>query len=145
MTTEAFVGRVYFERGNGGSPQTYTRVCEITSASGVGENNELVEKTTFCDGGFRTFVAGLSEGTEVTFDANFIVDSSARRNMIADVKEKRNTSWRIVVDDDNDGTTDLTMWFDSAPISWNFQPSMEDVNKMQFTYKISGEIDITEP
>lgn len=145
MSDEPFVGKVYLEVGQGGSPQTYTRMCEITGMSGIGENNELIDVTTFCSGGNREFIGGLAEGTEITFDANFIVDSAQRRQMISDVKNKATRSFRIVVDDDNDSAADLTMWFNAAALSWNFQPSIEDKNMIQFGYKISGNIDITEP
>ena len=145
MTTEAFVGRVYLERGGGGSPETYTRVCEVFGISGVGEVAEQIDSTTFCSGGVREYIAGLADGSEITVEANFIVDSEARRNMIADAKNKLVVSYRLVVDDDGDDVTDLTMWFRATALGGEFAPSGEDKNAINYTLKISGEIDITEP
>lgn len=145
MTESAFVGRMYLELGDSGSPVAFTRVCEVTGLSGLGETNQLVETTTFCDGGAKTFIGGLAEGSEVTIDANFIVDSQPRRDLIAAVKAKSTLNFRLVVDDDGDGVTDLTFWFRAAAISWNLQPSIQDKNAIQFTVKVSGDIAITEP
>lgn len=145
MSDQPFVGRVFLEIGDTASPVNYSRVCEVTGISGLGETNELINVTTFCSGGVKEFIGGLAEGSELTFDANFIVDSNARRQMINSVKQKLVDSFRVVVDDDGDGVTDLTLWFRGAAISWNFQPSIEDKNAIQFGYKVSGAIDITEP
>lgn len=145
MSDQPFVGRVYLEIGDTQSPRNYTRVCEITGISGIGENNEQIDVTTFCSGGTREFIGGLAEGSELTFTANFIVSSASRRAMIRSVKQKLVDAFRVVVDDNDDGVTDLTLWFAAAALSWNFQPSFEDKNAIEFGYKVSGEIDITEP
>lgn len=145
MGTSAFVGRVYFEMGGGGSPESYTRICEITGISGVGEVNDQVESTTFCSDGVREYIPGLADGSEVTLDANFIVDSTGRDMLIAAVKAKETRSFRILVDDDGDDTTDLTFWFRAAVLGWTFSPSVSEKNAIQFTLKISGAVDITKP
>lgn len=139
------IGRVFLEFGDGGSPQAYTRVCEMTGVSGLGETNSLVDVTTFCSGGTREFIGGLAEGSEITIDANFIVDSDARRAFITAVKNKTSVAFRMVCDPDGDGVTDLTFWWEATALGWNFSPSIDDKNAMSYTFKVSGSIAITEP
>jgi hypothetical protein len=145
MSDQPFVGRIYFEMGSGGSPEEYTRICEINGISGLGETSDQVDVTTFCSRGVREYISGLADGAEITLDANFIVDSDGRRALIAAQKAKQTRSFRVVVDDDGDDQTDLTFWFRATVLSWTFQPQIADKNAIQFTLKISGEIDITEP
>lgn len=131
--------------GNAASPAAYTRICEITGISGVGEVNDQVESTTFCSDGVREYIPGLADGSEITLDANFIVDSVGRDMLIAAVKNKETRSFRIIVDDDGDDVTNLTFWFRAALLGWQFAPSVSEKNAIQFTLKISGAIDITKP
>ena len=145
MSDQPFVGRWYLELGLGGSPEAYERFCAVSNVTGIGETNELVDVTTACSNGSREFIGGLAEGSEVTIEANFIVDDLNRERMIADVKNKTNRSFRLVFDDNGDGATDLTLWFRSAPIAWELIPSIEDKNQITFVVKISGGIDITKP
>lgn len=144
-TTNPFVGNVFLEVGGGGSPEAYTRACEITGISGLGETNDLVDVTTFCSKGNREYIGGLADGQEMTLDGNFIVNSDVRRRIIAAAKSKQNLSFRVVVDDNADEVIDLTFWFRAAVLSWVLSPSIDNKNAIQFTLKISGEIDITEP
>jgi hypothetical protein len=141
-----FVGRVFLEVGQAsGSPQTYDRACEIDGISGLGETNALVDVTTFCSNGNKEYIGGLSDGQEMTLEGNFLVNSDVRDRIIQAVKAKSNLPFRVVVDDDHDGITDLTFWFTGVALSWKFDPSVEGKNKITFGIKISGAVDITKP
>src|ERR1700746_867534 len=94
----ASVGNIFFERGDGGSPESFTRICEIFSISGLGETNALVETTTFCSGGKREYIPGLADGAEITVEANYDAEATDLADMIADVKAKARRNYRIVVD-----------------------------------------------
>lgn len=141
-TDEAFVGRMYLERAPAGSPQVYTRICEVFSISGVGETNDQVDATTFCSGGNREFIAGLAEGSEVTVEANYIVGSAGIADLITDVKQKSVISFRVVADPDGDGDTDEAFYFDAAALSWVLNPSVDNRNTITFGLKITGAVDV---
>lgn len=134
------VGGIFFERGGDGSPLTYTRVCEVFSISGLGETNALVETTTFCDGGSRTYIGGLADGTEVTIEANYDAMSAGLLQLINDAKAKIVHDYRVVVEDGGSPQTNLT--FEAIPLSWTLNPSVDDRNTISFTYKISGSITV---
>jgi hypothetical protein len=140
MTTEAFVGKVFLERGDGGSPETYTRVCQIFGISGVGQTNALVDATTFCSNGSREYIPGLADGSEVTLNANFETAAAVLRSMITDVKNKATRAFRIVLDDDVNPA--VTLYFSAACLSWELGPSIDNKNTINFGVKISGDIDI---
>lgn len=134
------VGGIFFERGGDGSPLSYTRICEVKSLSGVGETNALVEVTTFCDGGSRRYIGGLADGAEITVEANYDALSSNISQLITDQKNKIVHDYRIVVEDG--GSPQTTLTFEAIPLSWTLNPSVDDVDTISFTYKISGPITI---
>lgn len=144
MTTNAFVGKVFLERGDGGSPETYTRVCQIFGIGGLGQTNALVDATTFCSGGSREYIPGLADGSEVTLNANFETASfgtSQLKDMIDDVTDKATRAFQVVLDDGVNPK--VTLAFLAACLSWELGPSIDNKNTINYTVKISGAITIT--
>ncbi len=136
----AFVSYIYFERGDGGSPEAYDRVCPVMGLSGLGETNDLIDVTTFCSNGNREYISGLADGQEITIEANYETDSAELSSMIDDVKAKVNKNYRVVVEN---GSPNTVFSFAGTPLSWVLNPAVDDKNTISFTVKISGEVTIT--
>ena len=136
MTTEAFVGNVFFER-NGGSG--FVRICQVRDISGVGQTNDLVDVTTFCSEGSREFIGGLADGEEITIGMNYETSSTQIQAMIDDVNAKATRSYRLVIDS---GSPSKIISFSAASIGWVLNPAVDDANQISFTLKISGDITI---
>ena len=136
----ASVGNIFFERGDGGSPESFTRICEIFSISGLGETNALVETTTFCSGGNREYIPGLADGTEITVEANYDPEAADLANMIGDVKAKARRDYRIVIEE---GSPAQNITFAAVPLSWTLNPKVDDRNTIGFTFKISGGVTLS--
>lgn len=143
--SEAFVGKVYLAVGDGASPENFSRYCEIDSISGIGEKNALVDVTTFCSDGFMEYVSGLSEGTEVTFGANYVKKSASedrliQQGLILDVQNKVRRHFTVEIGDDSPMDT---MYLSMAMLSWELAPSVAKQNAIKFVGKISGKIVVT--
>ena len=149
MSRDAFVGNVFLYRGNGGSPQDFTIVCEAFGMSGIGEANDQIDATDFCSGGNKEYIAGLADGSEITLELNFIAKQvgalQIQGQFIADVKNKAVRDFQLRCDGDGDGITDLTFHFAATALSWTLNPSPSAKNSISFGLKISGGIDITTP
>lgn len=139
MTTAAFVGDIFFERGNTGSPQTYTRICQVFGISGLGETSELIEATTFCSAGSKEYVAGLADGEEIGIECNYEQGDVDLLAMIADVKAKANREYQIVVEDSSPAEK---FQFQGTPVGWVLNPAVDNRNTITFTIKISGEVTV---
>lgn len=142
---DAFVGRVKMYRGDGGSPEAFSVVCAVTAMSGIGQTNEQQESTTFCSGGFKEYIAGLADGSEVTWDLNLGTKSTSWpviRSMIDDVKNKLVRSFEVRCDGDGDGIDEVTFMFDATCLSWTLSPNASAKNTISFGCKISGDIAI---
>lgn len=150
MTTNAFVGGIELWRGNGGSPQDFTRVCQVFGISGLGEANAQVDATTFCSGGFAEYIAGLADGTEVTLELNYetvLPGAAVIDEMIQSVKRKRTDSYQLrAYGDLNNPTTVMqTFHMDLLALSWTLNPSPSAKNSISFGSKVTGAIDVTRP
>ncbi len=140
--TKPFVGFMYLEIAQPGSPTTYARICEASGISGIGQVNALVDSTTFCSGASREYIPGLADGSEITVDANYIVSSAVRRQMTAAVMARSTVEMRLVVDQDGLGVFDEEYVFAAAALSFQLGPSIDEKNVIGYTFKISGDINI---
>lgn len=153
MSTDAFVGNIILFRGDRGSPENFTPLCETFGISGLGEANEQIDATTFCSGGFKEFIAGLAEGTEFNLELNFIAKDVASRalqtQMIADVKAKAIGHFELRAYPDGyqngAGVATLTFHVSATCLSWTLNPSPSAKNGISFGLKVTGTIDISAP
>jgi len=140
MTTDAFVGQMFFQRGNGATPEVFTRICQVFGISGLGEKNDLVEATTFCSGGSKEYIGGLADGEEITIEGNYEQGDTNLLAMITDVKNKATRNFRLSVEDDSPSET---FSFAGVCLSWAINPSVSDKNTISFGIKISGAVVIS--
>lgn len=139
----AFVGRVFLARGDGGSPEAFTRVCQNFGISGLGQTNDQIDATTFCDVGSKAYIAGLADGASVTLEMNFETvapDAAVLAAMRLDVKNKANRDFQIQVEGTTVGVIDLIFQFTATCIGWTLNPSPTAKNSISFAIKISGDI-----
>lgn len=134
----AKVGGFYFERGNGDSPETFTRVCETKVIPQFGKTNSQADSSTFCSGGTREFVPGMADGTELSFTMNRDASSAVQQLLIDDVEDKLTGHYRIV--EEIDGSPAYSWAFSAAALTWGIVPNLDQVNDFVFGCKISGNI-----
>lgn len=137
MSVKGTIGKIFFERGDDGSPTAYTRICPIFSMSGLGKTNALEDVTTFCSEGDKEYVGGLADGKQITIQANYIGDDSDIDQLIDDVEDKRTGPYRVV---NENVSPSQVFYFDLAGIDWELQPSVSAKNVISFQFKISGPI-----
>lgn len=135
MTTNAFYSGVTFKIGDGGDPETFTALEEITDISGLGEDTELLEVTHFGSGGSKEYIAGLADGKEFTVTCNHVIGATQQ----AYVKNNKGSTGNIQVEM-TDGTGTETYDFAAVFMGWENAPSTTDKNSRSYTFKISGGI-----
>jgi hypothetical protein len=137
VATDAFVGKAYLAVGNGDSPEVYATYCEIDTIGGVGQKNDQVEATTFCSGGVKQYIAGLSDGNEVSFSANYSLSNEQQEALITDVENKANRAFQLTM---GDNSPQRVFQFVATMLSWEVDPSVSAKNMIKFTGKITGPI-----
>lgn len=144
VSNPAFVGKAYLAVGNGGSPETFARYCEVDTMSGLGQKNALVDVTTFCSGGVMEYVAGLSDGSEFSWGANYAIEDdgdgglAVQDGLIDDVEAKVNRNFTVTFGDSSPPEKIFT--FKLAMLSWEITPSVSKQNVIKFTGKVTGQI-----
>jgi len=134
-----YIGGISFKRGDGGNPETFTKVPGLASISGLGKTNPLADSTDF-DSAAKEYIAGLPDGDQITLEFNDDLDGSTNTQLaglISDVDSGTNRNVQVVF---TDGTNTETYDFTVVPLSWKKVPSVTGVNRVQITIKISGAI-----
>ncbi len=146
--TKPFIAGVFLELAIG-SPTIWHRVCDATAIGGIGKTNSEEDSTTFCSNGEREYIAGLSEGSQLTVDMNYVISSLVRRALMQGVDDRATLAMRLVVDPDtttpevalaDDAEADEIYYFDVAALSYMLNPNATAKNTMQFTGRITGGI-----
>jgi hypothetical protein len=140
----AFVGNAIVAVGNGESPESFSPYCAVSDIGSLGEKNDQVDVTTFCNGGSKHYIPGLSDGNVITLKANFAVigstDKTLQDELIAAVKAKANRNFEVQMGADSPY---VLFSFNAAMLSWEVTPSITKQNEVTFTAKISGVINYT--
>lgn len=138
VATEAFVGKAYLAVGDGNSPETFTRYCEVDTISEIGVTNDLVEATTFCSGPDKEYIPGLGDGTEVTFSGNYSLENTVQEELIGKVEGKDRVHFQLQMGDDS--PVSRIFAFTLAMLTWGLTPSVSKQNGVKFVGKITGPI-----
>lgn len=141
MTTNARLALgTLLKRGDGGGPEVFTTIAEVTGITGPSLTTETIDVTSHeSAGGFREFIAGLKDGGEVTFEINYIPDSASHDNtagLLKDYTDKTLRNFEIIWPD-----VSLTKWSFKALIT-SFTPEApatgNDKLSASVTMKVSG-------
>jgi len=134
-----FVGGIRLQLGLG-SPLSWEDICDATAVGGVGKTNASVPFLTLCSRGNTQYAPGASEGSQVTVDAIFVMNSEIRQRLIDAVDARETLDFRVAVDPDETGTPVETHTFRMAALGYTLVPSADALNTMQWTFQISGDI-----
>jgi predicted secreted protein len=121
------------QRGDGGSPQSYTSIANCTGITPPGMSRETIDVTTHgSPDGWMEFLGGLKDGGEVSADVNY--DPSEHDILVDDFADALPRSYRIVFPD-----PDATSWTFQAILT-GFEPDAPYDDKLTatLTWKISG-------
>lgn len=132
MPTLATIAGFQLALGSGASPQVYNTIEEVTSVGGLGTVGEDLDVTNFDSAdGQREFIAGLSEGNEVTVECND-VSGAQQAALIAAIGTNRHfrARWTKI-------SPNRTVIFIASVKGYEYVPSTSEQNKLNFTLKIS--------
>jgi predicted secreted protein len=127
------------QSGDGGSPEAFTTIAEVTDITGPGLVQDPLDVTSHeSPGAFREFVGGLLDGGEVTFTINYVPTAAthdASTGLIADMIARIIRNYQLVFPD-----VGATTWSFSALIA-AFEPAepVDDRLSAEVTLKVTGQ------
>ena len=137
MATAANISNFKLKLGDAASPEVFADVEEVLSLSGFGKSNDLLDVTNWdSPTGTREFIAGLSDGAEITAECNYTgaTNQDALRTAV-DAGSTRN--FQIV---NSNQSPAETFSFAAVCLGWTIDPAATEQNRITFTLKISGDI-----
>lgn len=126
------------QRGDGGGPEVFTAVAEVSKIDGFEISMDTPEVTNHqSTEGWREYVAGLIDGGEVALELNYIptnATQNATAGLLADLKNRTKRNFKIVFPDSGS-----TTWSFSAFVT-KFKPSAPTDDKLMgtATVKVTG-------
>jgi len=125
--------------GDGGSPESFTNIAEVTSITGPSLALDTYETTNHLStGGWEEFVAGILRTGEVSFDLNYDpagATHDAGTGLINDMENRTARNFQLVFSD-----TGSTTWSFTAYVT-GFEPSapVDDKLSASCTLKVTGQ------
>ncbi len=123
------------QRGDDASPEVFTTIGEITNIPGVGEDAPDVDVTSH-DSSRREYIAGIPDGSEITFQANW--SGSATQDhltgFIKAAQDQEKDKYRLVL------ISGTTLHFEAQAKGWKILPNLDSQEVLEGSIKVSGAI-----
>ncbi len=125
--------------GDGGDPETFTTIAEVSNISGPGLSLDTIDVTHHSStAGWREFVGGLLDAGEVSFDINYLPTDAthdASTGLIKDMTDRTVRNFQLVFPDASN-----TTWSFSALVT-GFEPSepIDDKLAASVSLKLTGQ------
>lgn len=127
------------QSGDGGAPENFTTIAEVTDITGPGLVQDPLDVTSHeSPGAFREFVGGLLDGGEVTFTINYVPTAAtqdASTGLLADMIARIVRNFQLIFPD-----VGTTTWSFSALVT-SFEPAepVDDRLSAEVTLKVTGQ------
>lgn len=126
------------KRGDGGGPETFTTIAEITNLTPPPLSSEAYEATRHDGPGWDEYIYGLLRGGEISGELNFVPDNATQgyaTGMLGDMINKIVRNYQVVFP--NPAATTWTVEI----LVTQFAPEAPVDNKLSaaFTLRVSGE------
>jgi len=136
--TAATISGWKFRLGDNASPEVFNAIDEVVSVTGVGAQGEDLDVTNFDSAtGYKEFISGLKEGSEVVVEANYLPAATQQLAMMTAVEAGINRNFQLAY---TTSSPERTFTFAGSPKGYTINPSATEANRITFTIKISGAI-----
>lgn len=97
--SKAFAGQgAELQLGDGGSPEAFSTIAEVTKVQRSGSKMDLVDVTNMDSiGAYREKLATLLDGGEISFDANYVPSDATQVSLQSQFDNRTLSNWKIVL------------------------------------------------
>jgi hypothetical protein len=132
------------QRGDGQSPENFVSILGIKSISGPSMSRDTHDTTDMNSGTYRTFVGGLVNAGEISFEANFLprdpTQGQEDGGWMGEFDKSSCDSvrnWRLLFPE-CDGEDEGYLEFQGVVAGQNMEFPMDDLMSFTGTLKVSG-------
>ena len=125
------------QRGDGGSPETFTTIASAKTLSGPKADSNQIDTTTLdTAGGYETFIMGLKKPGTVQFELVWDPQDAQHRGLLADYDGQTLRDFKIIWPD----AGSETFSFSAYVKSWEPKADPKNELTMTFDLQISGPV-----
>jgi len=125
------------KRGDGGAPETFTDVAEVTDLSGPELSAEEADVTNHPSGSatpWRDILPTLLDAGEVSLSLNFLPGTSGHKALLSDFVNRAKRNWQLVFPDSGQTTWSFSAYVMSiAPAA-----AVDDALAADVTLRVTG-------
>lgn len=136
MTTQATISNRQIRRGDGASPEVFTKIEEVLDISGFGANADLLDVTNFDSGANREYIGGKGDGVEFGVECNDFATATVQA-ALRGTTIGTTLNMQYAKTDQSPETVDN---FAAVYLGFTEQPSPTEQNRITFNFKITGDI-----
>ena len=126
-------------RGDGGSPEVFTTVTQITSIDPVGFTRSLIDVTNLSSA-LRQYKLALKDGQEINVEAQYDPDDAEQIGFRDDNENGTERNIQIVFPV---GSPDETWTIAVLCMTWSIGAPLDNVVPLRMTFKPTGSVTIT--
>lgn len=126
---------VQLKRGNGGSPETFTLIGEVTKFDGPGGSANEIDATSL-DSTAKEWLMGLQDEGEFTFEANCVPSNAQQAGLRTDRAAATLRNFKLLLTDVGPTTLSFAAYVKEYKISGG----VDDKITLNVTLRISGAV-----
>lgn len=128
-----------FQRGDGGSPEAFVTLAEVSRIRGPGLMRKPIRATSLdSTGGYDEWIAGAKDADRSILTINFT--QAGYSQLMTDFQQRAMRNYRIVIDDDGSTQLDFTARVIKLPLSMR---GNDAIKMFDVIFKITGQVTLT--
>lgn len=136
MTTKAHSSKTFKLQRGDDAGSVFTNIAEVTSMNGPDEKASQIDVTSF-DSTAMEYIAGLTDGGEVSFDFNFVGSDAQQAGLRTDLRAGTVRSFKAIANDHASDPSNVTFTAIVTALS-GFKAGVNQALKGSCSLKISG-------
>lgn len=120
-------------RGDAASPEVFTEITQLRSASSVGASRSLID-VTHCSSTQRTYKLALKDGDELSFTHLYDPDDTAQSGLFTDMNNGTSRNFRLDLSD----SPATQVAFTGLVVGWNIDNNLETEVPLNYRVKVTS-------
>jgi len=126
------------KRGDGGAPETFTKIAEVRSVKGPSQDVSIIDVSNFdSPSGYEEYAIGLKKGAALSCTANLIPQDPVYKSLLADYESRRIGNYQVVLPDASLTTASFTAFVAKLDRSLDVKAAMGVTIDLQITGAIT--------
>ncbi len=126
---------VQLQRGDGGSPETFTTIAEVTDFDGPSGNASVID-VTHLQSTAKEKIMGLMDEGQITFSGNLVPGDAAQQGLRDDRTNRTLRNFKLILTD----AASTTLSFSAYVLNFSISGSVDDKVAFSCTLEISGPV-----